>query len=246
MKASQSFAVGDRCAQFAGNHRQNGAEVAWADPPQVDVRPAISIDFNASPHFLGHVAVCIHVKQQGALRRLNTPYFVFKDTGMTTIVMPMVVTRRIAAAQQSGARDVDQQSDNSDRDGLVEVDADGGHQATYGLVAVKQRDHGQHDRAGEFRQIPQLARAEGEARVRCVALRTGVRQRCDQQRPMACVDMCSPSAIKATEPNTEPPIISTAIITPHKAITVHALRSLRACPAPGKTRLWSESRLNIF
>ena len=118
---------------------------------------------------------------QAALHRLNTPYFVFKSTGMTTMAMPMVVTRRVADARQRNARDVDKQADNSDQNDLVEIDAGGGHQATYGLIADEQRDHGQHDRAGESRQISQLAFTEGEARVRCVAPR--LRQRRDQQRP---------------------------------------------------------------
>src|SRR5262249_720469 len=54
----------------------------------------------------------------------------------------------------------------------------------------------------------------------------------------AWVDMCSPSAISATEPNQMPPTISTTIITAQIAMTIRVLRALWSCASPKKTWLW--------
>src|SRR5579862_4957143 len=54
----------------------------------------------------------------------------------------------------------------------------------------------------------------------------------------AWVDMCSPSAISAIEPHSQPPAISAAIIVPHSATTAQLRRSLRAWCGPRKTCSW--------
>ena len=88
-----------------------------------------------------------------------------------------------AAAQQPRARDVDGEAENSDRDRLGEVrSASARTVAPIDFVADQQRDHRQHDGAGEAREIAELAGAEGEARIVGVAARVGVGERRQQQR----------------------------------------------------------------
>src|SRR5256884_9497715 len=52
---------------------------------------------------------------------------------------------------------------------------------------------------------------------------------------IAWVDMCRPSATRASEPKAMPPPISSTIIAEHRAMTAQALRSLLAWPAPRNT-----------
>src|SRR5580658_1755626 len=89
-----------------------------------------------------------------------------------TLTKTMTVTRVLATpAEQEHAHDIDDQSQNRNRNGLVEVDRNGPDQSRNGLVADEDRDHRQHDSAGESRQIAKLAGAETEAVVLRMAAR---------------------------------------------------------------------------
>jgi hypothetical protein len=62
-------------------------------------------------------------------------------------------------------------------------------------------------------------------------------------RAPACVDMCRPSAISATEPNQTPPTISAAIIAVQTVMTAQVFRSLRSCASPKNTWEWRKSSI---
>src|SRR6266704_491421 len=79
---------------------------------------------------------------------------------MTMIVAMMVVVS--AAAQQQHAGHIDQQSEGGDRDRFVEADRNRRDEARDGLVSDQQRDHGEHDRAAESREVAELAGSERE------------------------------------------------------------------------------------
>ena len=97
------------------------------------------------------------------------------------MAMAMMV-RMPAAAQQQHAGDIDQQSQHGDRDRLVEADRNRRDEARDGLVTDEQRDHGEHDRAGESREIAELAGSEREPRVVRVPAGVAIGQRGEQER----------------------------------------------------------------
>ena len=101
---------------------------------------------------------------------------------MAGMRMAMSVAAMTAATEQEHARDVDNESQHRNRNGLVEVDRNRPDQAGDGFVADEDRDHGQHDGAGEAGQISQLAGAEAETIVFGVTARVAVGQRCEQKR----------------------------------------------------------------
>jgi hypothetical protein len=87
-----------------------------------------------------------------------------------------------AAAEQEHAGDIDDQSEHGDRDRLVEADRHRCKQARDRLVTDEDRDHRQHDGAGEAGEVAELAGAEGEARVVGMAPRIAVGERREQER----------------------------------------------------------------
>src|SRR5262249_40693637 len=157
--------------------------------------------------------------------------------GMVSMVMLVVMVGMfvampmIAAPEQEHAGDVDDQTQNGDRNSLVETDQHRPDEAREGFIADKKRDHGEHDGAGEAGQIAKLAGAEAETRVIDVAARMSAAR----SSALTCVDMCKPSATSAIEPNRMPPAISAIIMKLHSAITNQVRRSLRSWPSPRKT-----------
>src|SRR5262245_1369979 len=91
-----------------------------------------------------------------------------------TVAMPVTVIV-VVVPQQPDAREIDQQSKHCDRNRLTEVDRHGREKTQYCFVPDDQRDHGEHDGAGEAREIAQLARTEYEAVVSRVPAGVGVR-----------------------------------------------------------------------
>ena len=99
------------------------------------------------------------------------------------MVMTMIVIMIVAGAQHPGAEQIDQQSHRGDGGRLGVVDGHGLDEPRRRLIADHQRDQGQHDGAGEAREVAQLAGAEGKARVAGVAAREAVGEGSDRQRP---------------------------------------------------------------
>jgi hypothetical protein len=94
----------------------------------------------------------------------------------------MAVVMVLAATQQPGARDVDHQPHDRDRDGLVEADGDGMKQPCDRLIPDQECNHRQNDGAAEPGEVAELAGAEGKARVLGVVPGIAVGQRRQQQR----------------------------------------------------------------
>src|SRR6516165_9828204 len=98
---------------------------------------------------------------------------------MMTVFVSMLV---IAAAEEDGAHDIHDKAERGNRDCLVKVNPYRPDEAGGRLVADEQRDHGEHDGAGEAGEIAELAGAETEAVVVDVAARVAVGQRREEKR----------------------------------------------------------------
>ena len=98
-----------------------------------------------------------------------------------SVAMPVPMMVMPAAAQQPYAGDVHGQAEHCDGDGLGELDRNGGEQARHRLVADQQRDHRQHDRAGEPGEVAELASPEREAGIVRVLAGVAVGQGRQQQ-----------------------------------------------------------------
>src|SRR6516162_6269420 len=102
---------------------------------------------------------------------------------MLVVMVGMFVTMpMIAAAEQEHGDDVHDQTQNGDRNSLVETDRHRSDEARESFIADKKRDHGEHDGAGETGQIAKLAGAEAETLVIYVAARIAVGERSKEQR----------------------------------------------------------------
>jgi len=97
-------------------------------------------------------------------------------------IMSMPVMMLVVIAQQDGAEEINAKPEYRDRNGLVERNRHRIDQAIDAFVADQERDHGQHDGAGEGRQVAELAGPEGQAPVCRIAPRVGVGQRRDEKR----------------------------------------------------------------
>ena len=86
----------------------------------------------------------------------------------------MAVAVRLAAAEQPSARDVHRKAEAGDGNGLGEADRNRLEQSPDRFVADEQRDHRQHDGAGEPCEVAEFSRAESEAVVLGVAARETV------------------------------------------------------------------------
>ena len=62
------------------------------------------------------------------------------------------------------------------------------------------------------------------------------------KRAPACVDMCKPSAMRASDPNSAPPMISATIMIVQSAITAQVRRSALSWSGPRKTWLCGTKR----
>ncbi len=98
------------------------------------------------------------------------------------VVMVVRVVVMMIVLQQPGTQEVHSQSDAGDRDRLIERDAHRMQQPRHALVADEKGNHRQHDRACVTRQIAELAGAEGEPLVTCVAPGESICQRRDEER----------------------------------------------------------------
>jgi len=112
------------------------------------------------------------------------PVMIFVVIVVVMLVMSvmMMLVPMMPAAQQPHAGHVHCQAQARDRDRLAERDRHGRQQPLHRFIADQQRNHRQHDRAGEPRQIAELARAEGEPRIAHMPLGIAIRQRRQQQR----------------------------------------------------------------
>jgi len=77
--------------------------------------------------------------------------------------VPMAVV--IRTAQQPRADDIDDKTENCNRDRLAKTNGNRREETADGFIADEQRDHGQDDCTRETRQIAELTRAENEAAV---------------------------------------------------------------------------------
>ena len=98
------------------------------------------------------------------------------------VIMRVTVAVMMAAGQQPGARDIDQEAEDRNRDRFVEADGNGIEQARNGFVADQQGDHRQDDGAAVSREIAELAGAEREIAIVRIFAGVGVSQRRQQQR----------------------------------------------------------------
>src|SRR5947209_19961895 len=81
---------------------------------------------------------------------------------IVSVAMPMVV---VIVAQQKGAHQVDDETQECNRNGLVEGDLDRLEKALDRFIGDQERHHREHDRAREGGEVAELAGAEGEALV---------------------------------------------------------------------------------
>ena len=102
----------------------------------------------------------------GASAQLNAARSFIVIMGITvTMAVAMTMAVIMPTGQQPGARDVDRKPNDSDRDGLTEVDRKRVQEAIDGLIADQDGDHREHDSAAVACQIAELARAESETTV---------------------------------------------------------------------------------
>ena len=91
---------------------------------------------------------------------------------MGMMVVPMavaVVVMRVVLTQQPGADQIDDQADHGHKNRLAEADGNRAVEPHQAFPADQQRDQRQDHGAGKARQVPYLARAEGEAFIAGVA-----------------------------------------------------------------------------
>ena len=84
---------------------------------------------------------------------------------VVSVVMVVTMRRMMLASQQPGREEVHREADDGDCDGLGEVDGDRGAEAQEAFPADQQCDQCQDNRTREAGEVPQLSRAEGEARI---------------------------------------------------------------------------------
>src|SRR5262245_55764723 len=89
---------------------------------------------------------------------------------IVSVAVPMVV---VIVAQQKGAHQVDDETQECNRNGLVEGDLDRLEEALDRFVGDQQGHHREHDRAREGGQVAELAGAEGETLVMRIAAGVG-------------------------------------------------------------------------
>src|ERR1700730_8305059 len=89
----------------------------------------------------------------------------------------MRMVMMLAARKQPGARDVDRKTETGDRDRLGKMNRDRSKDAADGFIADQERDHREHDGAGEAGEIAELAGAARERRIVGVLARVGVGER---------------------------------------------------------------------
>jgi hypothetical protein len=90
------------------------------------------------------------------------------------VAMAVSVVMMAASAQQPDTGDIDGQAESRNRDCLGKANGNGCKQPADRLVADQQRDHGQHDGAGEPSKVAQLSGAEGEPAIVRVFAGVGV------------------------------------------------------------------------
>ena len=76
------------------------------------------------------------------------------------VIVPVMMMMVVIVAQEEGAHQIDREAQKRDRDRLVERDRDRVEQPGDRLVGDQQRDHREHDRAGEGGEVAELAGAE--------------------------------------------------------------------------------------
>ena len=91
---------------------------------------------------------------------------------MSMIVMP--------AAEEPGARDVYRQTKTGDRDRLGEMNRNRFENTADGFIADQDRDHRQHDGAGEAGEVAEFTGAEREGGIVGVLARVGLGERGQQ------------------------------------------------------------------
>ena len=103
---------------------------------------------------------------------------------MTVRLMNVTLTVAVmmAAGQQPGAGDIDHETKDRNRDGLVEADGNRVEQARYGFIADQERNHRQNDGAGIPGEIAELAGAERETAIAGIFAGIGIGERGEQQR----------------------------------------------------------------
>ena len=84
---------------------------------------------------------------------------------MVSVIMVMVPVMMMVTGQQPGTGEVHGKPDHRHHGRLSELDRNRVHQANDALVADQQGDQGQDDRAGERRELANLAGPEREARI---------------------------------------------------------------------------------
>ena len=108
---------------------------------------------------------------------------VFVGLAVIVIVIVIVIVAVVViGAKQPGAGEIDREAEAGDRYGLGEFDRHGIEKSGNRLIGDQQRDDRQDQRAGEPREIAELARPEGETGIASVAASVGISQGRQQQR----------------------------------------------------------------
>ena len=128
----------------------------------------------------GRHSILEDAQDQGARCRHNAMVLVVP--GMIVAVVVAMAVMVATPAEQPNTGEVHGQAECCDRDCLGKMDRHRREQATHGLIADQDCDHCQHDRAGEARQVAQLAGAEAEPGVLGVFAGVAVSQGRQQQR----------------------------------------------------------------
>ena len=88
---------------------------------------------------------------------------------MVVVVIVGMMMMFMAVEQEPGAGEIDAETERRKHDGLAEIDRHRRDEPRQRLVADQQRDQRQDHRAGECRELADLAGAEGKARIARVA-----------------------------------------------------------------------------
>src|SRR5215813_353963 len=92
---------------------------------------------------------------------VSMPMVMMPMVMMPMVMMPVPVAMR-AAAKHERARDIDAKPECCDRNRLDILDRHRRQEAQHRLVTDQERDHHQHDSAGESRKVAELAGPEAE------------------------------------------------------------------------------------
>src|SRR5215470_9535013 len=98
------------------------------------------------------------------------------------VTMSMSMVMVVIITQQKGAHQVDDKTQECNRNGLGEGNLDRVDKPLDRLIGNEERHHGKHDGARKGREVAELAGAEGEPMVVRIAAGIGIGERRDQQR----------------------------------------------------------------